>query len=436
MFAGVSLLVGAFVIWNTFAVTVAQRRREIALLRAVGATRRQVLGGIIIEAATIGLVSAGLGLGAGVGLAVGIRQLLRIIGLEMPTTTATIEPRTVLAAVSVGVIVTVAAAVAPALSAMRVSPVEALRDGDPTSNALSRRRRVAGWALLAIGAAAMTVAAALGNRPWLTGAATLVAFAGLVIAGPTLAVALAALADRGRRGTVRRMAARNIGRASRRAAATALALTIGLSVVTAVAVVAASLKDSVTDAVEAGNRSDFIVAPVAVTGGVSPEVAAVLRDDPDVETVVEFRRSGAMLDGAVVSVVGADPEGLAEVLDLGVTDGSLDSFTTGTILLGTDQAEELDVDAGDQVSLTYPETGPATARVAATFEDDLMIGSPYVVPMSDFESHVTSRVDTAVMLTLAPQASRAGAEARLAALPRGLPERRGERPRRTNPSRP
>jgi putative ABC transport system permease protein len=409
-------LVGAFVIWNTFAVTVAQRRREIALLRAVGATRRQMLGGIIIEAATIGLISAALGLGAGVGLAVGIRQLLKIIGLEMPTTTATIEPRTILAAVSVGVIVTVAAAIAPALSAMRVSPVEALRDGDPTSNTISRRRRAWGWALLALGAAGMTVAAMLGNRPWFTGAATLVTFAGLVVSGPTLAVMLATLADRGRRGTARRMAARNIGRAARRAAATALALTIGLSVVAAVAVVASSLKDSVTEAVESGNRSDFIVAPVAASGGVSPEVAGLLRRDPEVDTVVEFRQSGAMVAGDVVGVVGADPDGLERVLDLGVTEGSLRAFENGTILLGTDQAEALDVTVGDQVPVTFPETGQASLRVAAVFEDDLMIGWPYVVTMADFESRVTSRVDTAVMLTLTADASRAGAEGRLADL--------------------
>ena len=416
VFAGVSLLVGAFVIWNTFAVTVAQRRREIALLRAVGATRRQVLGGIIIEAATIGLLAAGLGLGAGVGLAVGIRQLLKLIGLEMPTTAATIEPRTVLAAVSVGVIVTVVAAVAPALSATRVSPVEALRDGDPTTNAISRRRQAWGWTLLALGAAGMTAVALVGNQPWLTGASTLITFVGLVICGPTLAGMLAAVADRGRRGTARRMAARNIGRASRRAAATALALTIGLSVVAAVAVVAASLKDSVTEAVEAGNRSDFIVAPVAVTGGVSPEVAALLREDPDVETVVEFRQSGAMVAGEVVTVVGADPAGLASVLDLGVTEGSLHDFQPGSILLGNDQAASLNLDVGDEVSLVFPETGPTTVRVAAIFEDDLMIGSSYVLPMTDFQSHVTARVDTAVMLSLTADATPAGVEARLADL--------------------
>ena len=224
VFAGVSLLVGAFVIWNTFAVTVAQRRREIALLRAVGASRRQVLGGIIIEAATIGLLSAGLGLVAGVGLAVGIRQLLKLIGLEMPTTAATIEPRTVLAAVSVGVIVTVVAAVAPALSATRVSPVEALRDGDPPPTPSAGVGRCgAGRSLLSV------------RRVWRPCAwwEPTVAHRGgdaghVRRPGGLWPDARRDAGDPGRpraARTARRMAARNIGRASRRAAATALALT-------------------------------------------------------------------------------------------------------------------------------------------------------------------------------------------------------------------
>ena len=110
-----SLLVGSFVIWNTFNVLVAQRRRETALLRAVGATRRQVLGGIVLEALVVGIVSSALGLLAGVGLAVGIRELLAAVGIEVPTTSAAVEPRTVVAALLVGVVVTVVAAVVPAL---------------------------------------------------------------------------------------------------------------------------------------------------------------------------------------------------------------------------------------------------------------------------------------------------------------------------------
>src|SRR4051812_26253599 len=123
VFAGVSLLVGSFVIWNTFNVLVAQRRREVALLRAVGATRRQVLGGVLLEAVLIGLVAGVVGLLCGVGLATGIRQLLAVTGIEIPTTSPAIQTRTVLVGLAVGLVVTTVAAVLPAWSAARVAPM-------------------------------------------------------------------------------------------------------------------------------------------------------------------------------------------------------------------------------------------------------------------------------------------------------------------------
>ena len=148
-FAVISLLVGSFVIWNTFNVLVAQRRREVALLRAVGATRRQVLGGVLVEATLVGTLSGGLGLVLGVALAAGIRSLLKLIGVEMPTTSPAIEMRTVAAALLVGILVTVVAAIAPAWAATRVAPMEALRDAVPAHRAAGRRRSIAGAILVA-----------------------------------------------------------------------------------------------------------------------------------------------------------------------------------------------------------------------------------------------------------------------------------------------
>ncbi|WP_457208231.1 ABC transporter permease, partial [Nocardioides sp. P5_C9_2] len=145
VFAGVSVVVGSFVIWNTFNVLVAQRRREVALLRAVGATRRQVLLGVLVEAAVIGLVAGVVGLLLGVGLAAGIRSLLELVGLEIPTTSPAIEPRTVVAALAVGLLVTMVAALVPAWAATRVAPMEALRHAVPASGAVGPGRRLAGW---------------------------------------------------------------------------------------------------------------------------------------------------------------------------------------------------------------------------------------------------------------------------------------------------
>ena len=399
VFAGVSLLVGSFVIWNTFNVLVAQRRREVALLRAVGATRRQVLTGVLAEAGMIGLLSGGIGLVSGIGIAVGIRALLELIGIEMPTTSPAVETRTVVAALTVGLVVTMVAAIAPAWSATRVAPMEALRDAVPASGGVGRTRLVAGYAVTGTGLVALVALAVVGNQRWGTVFATLVTFAGLVIAGPTLARGMARLADHGRRGGGWRMAARNIARNSRRSAATALALTIGLTVVVAVAVTSASLKDSVSDAVSGGNRSDLILEPAGAGLGISPSVAEVLRARDDVADVVELRESAAQINGHSSLVTGLDTVGLDQVIDLGIENGSLDALEPGRILVGTTQADELGVGTGDTVTVTFPETGETTMQVAGTFSEGLLINASYVMTLPDFAANVTSKLDGAILIT-------------------------------------
>ena len=415
VFAAVSVLVGSFVIWNTFSVLVAQRRREVALLRAVGATRRQVLLGVLVEAGAIGLVAGGIGLLLGVGLATGIRWLLTTTGVEMPTTSPTIQTRTVLVALAVGLVITMLAAITPAWAATRVAPMEALRDAVPAGGPVGRARRTAGWLLTGAGVAALAAAAVVGNQRWWTVVATVVTFGGLVVAGPTLARGMARLADRGRRGGGWRMAARNVARNSRRAAATALALTIGLTVVAAVAVTAASLKVSVSDAVTGGNRSDLILEPAGAGIGISPTVAELLRARGDVANVVEFRESAAQVDGHDTLVTGVDTAGLADVIDLGIESGSLGELEPGRILVGTRQADELGVDVGDTVSVTFPETGALSMVVVGTFSKGSLINASYVMALPDYAANVTSRLDAAIFMTHAPGVDPAKAKATIEA---------------------
>jgi len=402
VFAGVALLVGSFVIWNTFNVLVAQRRREVALLRAVGATRRQVLGGVLVEAASIGLVSGALGLLVGVGLAIAIRSLLSVIGVDIPTTSPAIDPRTVVVALAVGLGVTTVAAVLPAWVAARVAPMEALRDVVPAGRGSGRLRHTAGWLVLATGATALAVCAWIGNQRWWTVAATLTTFLGLVFVGPSLARWLAGLAGHGRRGGAWRMAARNVGRNSRRAAATALALTIGLTVVAAVAVTAASLKDSVSEAVSGGNRSDLILEPAGAGMGISSSVADLLRARDDVEDVVELREWGAQVDGRSTLVTGLDTVGLDQVIDLGVKTGRLSDLAPGRILVSSTKADDLGVVTGDTVVVSFPEGGSHEMLVAATFDKGSLINASYIVSMPDFEDNVGSRLDAAILMTSAP----------------------------------
>ena len=408
VFAGVSLLVGSFVIWNTFNVLVAQRRREVALLRAVGATRRQVLAGVLIEAGIIGVVSGAVGLLAGVGLATGIRSLLKLVGVELPTTSAAIEPRTIIAAFVVGVVVTMVAAVAPAWSATRVSPMEALRDAEPASAAIGAIRRRIGWVLVLGGAGGLAASAYVANAPWWTALATLTTFAGLVVVGPVLAAATARLADRGRRGGGWRMAARNVSRNARRSAATALALTIGLTVVAAVAVTAASMRTSVSEAVAGGNRSDLILQPGGAGLGISPAAADLMRERDDITDVVELRQASARVEGHDTFVMGADADGLDRVLDLGIESGSVTGLGAGTMLLDEKKAAGLGVGVGDTLTVTFPETGAKTFRIVATFSKNVMINVSYVLSKTDFADNVTSQLDSAILLK---QVTGAGAAA-------------------------
>ncbi len=410
VFAGVALLVGSFVIWNTFNVLVAQRRREVALLRAVGARRDQVLGGVLVEAVVIGLVSSALGLLAGIGLATGIRSLLAAAGIEIPTTTPTLEPRTVVVGLAVGLGVTCVAAVLPAWTASHVSPMEALRVEVPTGRGSGRVRHALGWFLLLAGTTMLVVCAVVGDARWWTVVACLTTFVGLVAVGPMLARAMARAVDHGRRGSGWRMAARNIGRSSRRAAATALALTIGLMVVVAMAVTAASLKDSVSQAVSGGNRSDLILQPAGTGLGLSPKVADLLRTRDDVADVVELREWAARVDGKDTLVTGLGTAGLADVIDLGVESGSLDALRPGRILVGTRQADDLGVGPGDPVVVTFPETGPRTFTVAGTFSKGSLINASYVVTLDDFEANVVSTMDGAVLMTMAPGTDPGGAK--------------------------
>ena len=402
VFAGVSVLVGSFVIWNTFNVLVAQRRREVALLRAVGATRRQVLTGVLVEAAVIGLVAGGLGLLLGVALAAGIRALLEVIGVELPTTTPAVETRTLVAGLAVGLLVTTVAAIAPAWAATRVAPMEALRTVVPRGGGEARGRRIAGWGLTTGGLAGLAVAAGIGNQRWWTVLATVTTFAGLVVLGPALARGAARLADHGRRGGGWRFAARNIARSSRRSAATALALTIGLTVVAAVAVTATSLKSSVSDAVSGGNRSDLILEPAGAGIGLSPSVAKLLRARDDVSDVVELRESSAQVNGHGSLVTAMDTAGLARVIDLGVESGSLDALEPGTMLVSTDAADSLGVGVGDPVTVTFVETGDTTMRVVGTFSKGSLINASYLMTMPDFTAHVTSHLDGAILVNSAP----------------------------------
>jgi putative ABC transport system permease protein len=396
-FALVSLLVGAFLIWNTFSVLVAQRTRETALLRAVGAKRSQVMVGVVVEAFVVGAVSSAVGLGLGVGLAVGLRALLGAIGIDLPTTAVDLQLRTVVATFAVGIVITVVSALVPARAATKVAPVAALREATPAEKTPSRWRSVSGVVLTA-GGVALLVAAAVDRSLSPLAPGVLAAFVGLVVLGPDLARLTARLV-RGASPTGWGMAARTIGRSPRRSATTALALTIGLALVSAVTVMASSTKASVTDLLDRTSRADLIVKSASATsGGFSPQVASRLRAVDGIDTVAELRFGMAQVGGSMAAVAGlsADAE---RALDLQIASGSFGDLHRGGVVVSTKEAKARGLKVGDTVDVVFAETGKAPLKVVATYGNDAVINASYVVSLDEWARHVSSQLDVAVLAT-------------------------------------
>ena len=250
VFAGVSLVVGSFLIVNTFSILVAQRSRELALFRALGASRRQVSRSVLFEALVMGFIGSTVGLALGFGLALGIKALFAMIGLDLSGSALVFEPRTAVAAYLVGMLVTAFAAYLPGRRASRISPVEALRDDVAMPESSIRRRTIVGAAMTASGSAAMGVGlfTEIASPIAYIGGGILFVVLGVALASPVIGrpvIAIVGVVYRRMFGTVGRLAEQNAMRNPRRTAATASALMIGLTLVSMMAVFGQSAKASV-----------------------------------------------------------------------------------------------------------------------------------------------------------------------------------------------
>ena len=410
VFAGVSVFVGAFLIANTFTIIVAQRTRELALLRAVGASRRQILTSVLGEAAVVGLVGSLLGLGAGFVVALGLRGLLDVFGIDLPANDLVFAPRTAAVGVLTGLGVTVVAAVAPAVRSTRVPPVAALQAvAAPPAPRFGPGRYVAATLFLlgGTGMLAWGLFGGAGLQETATGAVLTMLGAALLapmITRPVvrlLGAPVAAVA--GLRG---HLARENALRSPRRTAATASALMIGLAVVTFVMVLGASVTSSAEAALDGAFRSELVVNPAqlggppGMSGAFPPELVASLEDLDEV-AVAEPLRAGPMqlADGPVVFVAGFDSEVVDQVLTLEILDGTL-RMGDGELLVSDDVAEREGWVPGDAVAVTFAATGAEELRIAGIFEGS-QLDTDWAVDDSTFDRVMTSDGTTAVYLKLA-----------------------------------
>ncbi len=326
IFAGVALFVGSFIIWNTFTMIVTQRSREIALLRAIGSTRRQIMRSLLLEALLLGTAASAVGIGVGLAVAKGLKLLMDAVGFSLPSTSLQLEPRTIWVSILVGTLVTVVAALVPARRATKVLPVEALRDSTPGAEKPSLRRAVIGLGLTGAGVGVMLWTLYGDLSKAFFGPALLAVMVGVMVSLPFAVRPLAAMIGKplGWRGLPGELAKQNAMRNPRRTSSTAAALMIGLTLVVSMGVFASSLKHSFGDVISDQTSADLFVSTASTQGaGYSPSVIGAVKAVPGVKQVSASSWGQAHFLGADSSYSAIDPATAGNVMSLDVSKGSL-----------------------------------------------------------------------------------------------------------------
>ena len=390
VFAGVALFVGSFIIANTFTMLIGQRARELALLRALGASRNQILGSVLGEAAVVGVVGSALGMGLGILVAQGaklaIRGLLGVdIGTSLPVTSSTL-----LISLAVGTLVTMASAILPARRAARTAPVAAMRGDAPIAQKSLRRRGVAGAVLLVLGTGLLGFSVTRGEVPWvLAGIGSFVAVIGMLVGAPLFtrpvvrAVAWPFVVVSG---VVARLARQNALRVPRRTAATASALMIGLALVAGISVLAQSVKASVTEGVSNELTSDFVLSGGAST--VPSIVAVEARQLPQVGSVSAVSMVPVRIGDFSTAAAAVEAGPASDNFKIPMTEGRLDSLEGDRVLVDKTTAADNGWQVGDVLAATVGTLDEHDLVVGGIYEDSQAFGSHVIVDRKLYEAAV------------------------------------------------
>ncbi|MEI2732306.1 MAG: FtsX-like permease family protein [Dermatophilaceae bacterium] len=424
VFAGIALVVGTFLIVNTFAILVAQRTRELALLRALGARRGQVTRSVLAEATVVGLVGATVGLLGGMALAKGIQLLMTVIGLDLTDASLVLSPRTVIVGYAVGLVVTLLAAWVPARRAGAVPPVAAMADNPSMRESSAGLRVVTAAILLALGAAGLVVGTAfdVGGRMAFVGLGVLLVLLGVSAASPIVGKPVVwAVGWLYRRvyGAVGHLAAENAVRNPRRTAATASALMIGMALVSTMAVLGQSANTSIHRLVSQNLYGDYQVSSpmyVAFSPTVADRAAAV----PGVESVSRQRYLAATEGGARVGLMAIDPAA-RQTVTRALVAGSLGDFAGRALYVDRTEADARHWHVGSTVSLTGPAGTPQDFRVVALFAQPPSLSNTVVTTLDGARALGGPEEDTAVTVFRSPGADPAAVRSGLDAVVADLP---------------
>ena len=426
-FAAVALFVGVFLILNTFSILVAQRTSELALLRALGAGPGQVMRSVLVEAFLVGVIASTIGFGAGIGVAIGLRALMESVsGANLPPGIS-IPAAAVIASYAVGIVITMVAALLPALRAARIAPVAAMRIAATPDRPLTKLTvSGAGLTIAAVGAVTAALYGDLGGAvlPVLL-AGVLFGFVGIAMLTPAMSrpvvsalgrlLSWSAPAALGRRNSVRN---------PRRTAITAAALMVGVTLVTGVSVLANSLKESMQSLVASDLNADVVLSADTPgpnpAGGFPDAVLREVRQVPGVTSATAVHLDTAQVGTGATDVAAGDPAGIANVFGLERSAGDIRTLRTGHLLVSDTYAKDHHLTVGDTTTVATQRGKPHPATVTGIYQgSDLLPG--VVLPPSEAATF-RSPLATSGYLTLAPGADATAVRARVGRLLADSPE--------------
>ena len=419
IFAAISLFVGSFIIYNVFSISAAQRQKENALLRAIGASRRQVTWTLFVEALLVGALGGLLGFAGGVGLAALINKLLEAAGVGPTDTSLVVNPSVLVITMIVGIVVTLVCAIVPALRAGRVPPLAAMRDVAVDRSSVSRARLVIGIVFLVIAAAGVALGVT-GDAIWL-GPGVVALFVALVVLGPLLAapVARALTAPLSKvRGVTGEIAGRNASNSPKRTALTAAALGIGLALLVAVSTLGSSLKESIRTTIGDQFRGDFAVSSEGGGdgfGGLPHAITDELNELPEVEAAVGFGggqlqvvEDGEPTDRGVLTV---EPEYARAIFDLEFVAGGWQGLSPDTIFVSEDKATRDGFALGGPVDVVLLDGTEKTLTVGGIYDSDVF--GNLIADRRLFEGQITNLFDLQILVKVTAGVSGGDAQAAL-----------------------
>lgn len=424
VFALIALFVGSFIIYNTFSIIVAQRTKELALLRALGASRGQVLRSIILEALFVGLIASIIGVGFGILLAIGLNKLMQSIGFSGPDTPIVLPPVAILVSLLVGTFITLVSALFPARRAATVPPIAAMRDVAVDRTGASRLRVAFGLILLALGAF-MLWFGLNGNSDsglQIIGGGAFFVFIALTVIGPVIATPFASVLGWPLQKASRitgRLARENAMRNPRRTSTTASALMIGIGLVGFIAVTAQSVKASTVDAINQSVTGQYVVTTESFGSTALPQsMAAELDAVAGVDVAAGISATFANINNSGKIILAVDPDAISQVIEFDDVEGSFASLGVGEIAASEKLAEEKQLKIGDPVELVFLQGGATTLTLGSIYKTEFPIQGPgWIIATDQFNTLVPPSQQTFVAIYIKlDDTSSAGVDAALPGL--------------------